>query len=72
MCTSAPDTADAAPVRHYFADYEVYDGGQCIAWGQVTLACDAPGSAMQALRLRAAALQGVEAGAIRLRGINRL
>ena len=37
MCTSAPD--NPAPTAHYFADYEVYDGGHCIAWGQVTLAC---------------------------------
>lgn len=69
MCTSAPEADSAA--RQYFADYEVYDAGQRIAWGQVTLACAAD-TAMQALRRRAAMQQGVEAGAIRLRNISRL
>lgn len=66
MCTSAPER-----LTHYFADYEVYDGGHCIAWGQVTLACT-PDTAVQALRTQAAAYQGVEVGAIRLRTISRL
>lgn len=66
MCTSAPED-----LAHYFADYEVYDGGHCIAWGQVTLACT-PDTAVQALRTQAAAHQGVEVGAIRLRTISRL
>lgn len=72
MCTSAPDAIAVAQTRHYFADYEVYDAGQCIAWGQVMLACEAPDVAAHALRARAAAQQGVAAGAIRLRCISRL
>ncbi|MBD9435554.1 hypothetical protein IB223_05550 [Pseudoxanthomonas sp. PXM03] len=72
MCTSAPEAIRAASHRHYFADYEVYDAGQRIAWGQVTIACEAPDLAVQALRARAAAQQGVAAGAIRLRCISRL
>ena len=39
--------------------------------GQVTLACT-PDTAVQALRTQAAAYQGVEVGAIRLRTISRL
>jgi hypothetical protein len=66
MCTSAPER-----LAQYFADYEVYDGGHCVAWGQVTLACT-PDTAVQALRTQAAAYQGVEVGAIRLRTISRL
>ncbi|MFT3667789.1 MAG: hypothetical protein QM795_04180 [Pseudoxanthomonas sp.] len=66
MCTSAPED-----LAHYFADYEVYDGGHGVAWGQVTLACT-PDTAMQALRTQAAAHQGVDVGAIRLRTICRL
>lgn len=66
MCTSAPENP-----AHYFADYEVYDGGHRIAWGQVTLACT-PDTAVQALRAQAAAHQGMEVGAIRLRTISRL
>ena len=56
---------------HYFADYEVYDGGHCIAWGQVTLACT-PDAAVHALRMQAATYQGADVGAIRLRTISRL
>ena len=66
MCTSAPER-----LAQYFADYEVYDGGHCVAWGQVTLACT-PDTALRALRTQAAADQGVEVGAIRLRTISRL
>ncbi|HJS36290.1 MAG TPA: hypothetical protein VJ766_12440 [Pseudoxanthomonas sp.] len=72
MCTSAPDPVDATKTRHYFADYEVYDAGQCIAWGQVALACATPGAVVQALRTLAAAQQGVAAAAIRLRSVSRL
>ena len=72
MCTSAPDPVDATKTRHYFADYEVYDAGQCIAWGQVALACATPGAVVQALRTLAAAQQGVAAPAIRLRSVSRL
>ena len=66
MCTSAPER-----LAQYFADYEVYDGGHCTAWGQVTLACT-PDTAVHTLRMQAAAHQGVEVGAIRLRTISRL
>lgn len=68
MCTSAPEDATAHP---YFADYEVYDGGQCIAWGQVTLS-STPDTAMQAARACAADQQDVDVGAIRLRALSRL
>ena len=69
MYTSAPD--DPTPTAHYFADYEVYDDGHCIAWGQATLACT-PDIAVRQLRTQAAAHQGVDTGAIRLRTISRL
>jgi hypothetical protein len=67
---SAPD----AP-RDYFADYEVYQDGEAIAWGQVTHRTpgDAvPASLVDMLRARAANAHGVDAGSIRLRCVNRL
>lgn len=68
---SARDVDDRASFPHYFADYEVYEAGQCIAWGQSTLA-SAPDHAVGALRSYAAEQQGVDAGAIRLRTVCRL
>ncbi|SFV28204.1 hypothetical protein SAMN05428990_0922 [Pseudoxanthomonas sp. YR558] len=62
---------DRASPPRYFADYEVYDVGQCIAWGQATLA-STPDHAVDALRRCAAEQQAVDAGAIRLRTICRL
>ncbi|CAN7410747.1 hypothetical protein LJR143_002382 [Pseudoxanthomonas sp. LjRoot143] len=72
MCTSAPD----AP-REYFADYEVYQEGHAVAWGQVTYrarnAADATAADVVAsLRQQAAYMHEVDAGAIRLRCIARL
>jgi len=67
---SAPD----AP-RDYFADYEVYQDGQAIAWGQVTHRIHgdvAPASLVDTLRARAANAHGVDGGSIRLRCVNRL
>jgi hypothetical protein len=73
---SAPDTADAAPARHYFADYEVYDGGQRVAWGQVATHVDDKATSADAivagLRDDAARQHGVARGAIRLRCVCRL
>lgn len=72
MYTSAPE--DAARGGHYFADYEVYDAGQRIAWGQVTHrspTCRAD-DVIDALRDRAAHHHGVARGAIRLRCVCRL
>lgn len=71
---SAPD-----PRRGYFADYEIYAGGQAVAWGQIALACDAaagdalePAELLQRLRQAAAGQHGVEAGQVRLRHLCRL
>lgn len=68
---SAHDVDDRAALPHYFADYEVYEAGQCIAWGQATLA-STPDHAVGALRRCAAERQAVDAGAIRLRTVCRL
>lgn len=69
---SAPDRP-----RHYFADYEVYQDGHAIAWGQVThsarMDADAAADALvDILRAHAAKTHDVDTGAIRLRGIYRL
>jgi hypothetical protein len=69
---SAPDGP-----RHYFADYEVYQDGHAVAWGQVTHSLSgetdvAPASLVHTLRSCAAKDHGVEAGAIRLRCVERL
>ncbi|MDR7069126.1 hypothetical protein J2X02_001977 [Pseudoxanthomonas japonensis] len=76
MCTSAPDGDDASP-RHYFADYEVYQDGVAIAWGQVTHSTEAgvactPGALVAVLRAKASHAHEVDAGAIRPRGVHRL
>lgn len=67
---SAPDRP-----RHYFADYEVYQDGHAIAWGQVThsarMDADAAADALVAiLRAHAASAHDVDCGAVRLRGIH--
>jgi hypothetical protein len=72
MCTSAPEAS-----RHYFADYEVYQEGHAVAWGQVTHsarnAADVTAAdVVAALREQAARAHDVTAGAIRLRCIARL
>ncbi|CAN4279959.1 hypothetical protein LJR125_002856 [Pseudoxanthomonas sp. LjRoot125] len=76
MCTSAPDADACLSVRHYFADYEVYDGGQRVAWGQVATHVDdkaTPADTIVAgLRDDAARQHGVARGAIRLRCVCRL
>lgn len=76
MCTSAPDGDDASP-RHYFADYEVYQDGIAIAWGQVTHSAARgvdgdPDALVAALRARASRTHDVDAGVIRLRCVHRL
>ena len=63
--------------RHYFADYEVYQDGHAIAWGQVTHSMRindemAAAALVAALRAHAANVHDVDTGAIRLRGIHRL
>jgi hypothetical protein len=72
MFTSAPDGR-----RHYFADYEVYQDGRPVAWGQVThsvrdSADFAVATVVTALREQAARAHDVGAGAIRLRCVDRL
>ena len=72
MCTSAPEAA-----RHYFADYEVYQDGIAIAWGQVTHSTKRgvdrdPDALVAALRTQASRTHEVDAGAIRLRCVHRL
>jgi hypothetical protein len=72
MCTSVPEAR-----RHYFADYEIYQDGHAIAWGQVTHSAridgdDDAAALVAALRAQAARAHDADAGAIRLRGIHRL
>ncbi|KRA41860.1 hypothetical protein [Pseudoxanthomonas sp. Root630] len=74
---SAPDADGGACLGQYFADYEVYDGGHCIAWGQVAARLNdgAKASAdaiVATLRDDAARQHGVARGAIRLRCVCRL
>jgi len=76
MCTSAPDADAHASVRRYFADYEVYEGGQCVAWGQVAAHVDdraaSADTIVATLRDDAARQHGAAPGAIRLRCVCRL
>lgn len=72
MCTSVPDGR-----RHYFADYEVYQDGRPVAWGQVTHSVRdnkdvTAATVVAALREQAARAHDVSAGAIRLRCVDRL
>lgn len=72
MCTWAPD---AAMPRAYFADYEAYEDGHAVAWGQAVLTCAAQDDADEViarLRQQAADRQGVPRAAIRLRSVCRL
>lgn len=64
---------------HYFADYEAYEGGRPILWGQVTHSIDAidqerldPAEIVAALRLRAAEAHGIEPRQVRLCHLARL
>jgi len=64
---------------HYFADYEAYEGGRAILWGQVTHSVEAeredaldPAEVVAALRRRAAEAHGVEPRQVRLCHLARL
>lgn len=64
---------------HYFADYEGYEGGRPILWGQVTHSIDAaseerldPAAVVAALRQRAAEAHGIEPRQVRLCHLARL
>ena len=64
---------------HYFADYEGYEGGQPILWGQVTHSVEAdseerldPATVIAALRARAAEAHGLQPRQIRLCQVARL
>lgn len=76
MYTSAPDADTRASVRRYFADYEVYESGHCIAWGQVAAQVDGGVASADAivatLREDAARQHDATPGAIRLRCVCRL
>ncbi|MDG2525388.1 hypothetical protein P6166_08480 [Stenotrophomonas sp. HITSZ_GD] len=64
---------------HYFADYEGYEGGRPILWGQVTHSIDAeteerldPAEVVSALRQRAAEAHDIEPRQVRLCQVARL
>lgn len=64
---------------HYFADYEGYEGGRPILWGQVTHSIEAeneerldPAEIVSALRQRAAQAHGIEPRQVRLCQVARL
>jgi len=64
---------------HYFADYEAYEGGRPILWGQVTHSIETvdqehldPAELIAALRRRAAAAHGLEPRQVRLCQVARL
>lgn len=64
---------------HYFADYEGYEGGRPILWGQVTHSIEAeneerldPAEIVWALRQRAAQAHGIEPRQVRLCQVARL
>jgi len=64
---------------HYFADYEGYEGGRPILWGQITHSVDTedearldPAELIAALRRRAADVHGIEPRQVRLCQVARL
>jgi hypothetical protein len=64
---------------HYFADYEIYNGGSPVLWGHITLTwhVDAPGrlqpaEVLQAIRRQAADRHGLEPADVRLRTLARM
>lgn len=64
---------------HYFADYEIYDGGSPVLWGQATLTWHVeasgqlqPAQVLDAIRRQAADRHGLEPGAVRLRALARM
>jgi len=64
---------------HYFADYEGYEGGRPVLWGQVTHSVEAdseealdPAAVIAALRERAAGVHGLHPRQIRLCQVARL
>ena len=64
---------------HYFADYEGYEGGRPILWGQVTHSVETeseerldPAAVVAALRRRAAEVHGIEPHQVRLCHLARL
>ncbi|KAF1706909.1 hypothetical protein [Pseudoxanthomonas sacheonensis] len=65
--------------HHYFADYEVWNSGLAVAWGQVALTYRVnenvrfdPAELLAMVRQRAASAQCVEPFEIRVRSLTRL
>jgi hypothetical protein len=72
---SAPERS---PPERYFVDYEIWSGGQAVAWGQLVQASTSLAHAtddnalVDAIRQRAGGRHGVTPGEVRIRMLARL